>query len=215
MRNFIKSNKLILIVGIFVLITISGIIGVTYSFFQVTVTNNTIIAGEVENLKLALTVTKILPPQNDISNVLIPQLDSHITLAILGEEQTTTGLTQGCRDANGNVVCELYKISLTNESNSSIYVSGTLEITAPNMPNLKWAEVSGTTNPTLKSSINTTSTTTLTTNEFYRGKDATGYYTKDYYVVVWISELGENQMDRGNYTGIVTFNNAEVTTGVQ
>ena len=209
MKKFIKENKLIIIVFFIVVVLLSGVIGYTYSFFQVTVNNNTVIAGETESLKLSLEVTKILPDPNDRDN-LIPQLDSAITSAIVGAPQTESGLTQGCRDANNNVICNVYKITLHNDAASSVYVNGTLELTAPNISNLRWAVVSGVTNPTLVSDIKNKNDTVLTSNEFY-----TGLQSKDYYIVIWISETGSVQTDRGSYNGVVTFTNSNGTSNVQ
>ena len=76
-----NENKYVIIVSILSIIAMISIIGYTYSFFQVTVTNNTVIAGQTESLKLDLSVSKVLPNN---SEDLIPQLDTAITKAVIG-----------------------------------------------------------------------------------------------------------------------------------
>ena len=196
-----NENKYVIIVSILSIIAMISIIGYTYSFFQVTVTNNTVIAGQTESLKLDLSVSKVLPNN---SEDLIPQLDTAITKAVIG----ATGKS-GCIDDNNNTVCNVFKVTLKNSSSSSVHVNGTLELTADNIPNLKWAVISGTSNPTLVSSINPKATTVLTENELY-----TGGQTKEYYIVIWMSETGSIQTDRGSYSGVVTFESGDGTSNI-
>lgn len=199
MKKKNKNNKMMLLVVIFFMAAITAIIGYTYSFFQATVTNTNTISGEVEVIKFALNVEKISPEENKDRN-LIPQLDNYVSKAVTGVGNKT------CLDANGNVICNVYKITLENEASSAIYINGDLELTAPNMPNLRWAEINSPSNPTLKSAIHDASHITLASNDLFEG-----FETKVYYIVVWISEKGEAQTDRGSYSGVVTFYNVEGT----
>ncbi len=195
-KHYIKSKWLI-IFEIFCILIIIGIIGYTYSFFTATVTDSVTIRGEAASLNLSLTVTKMSPSNN---NGLIPQLDDYITNAVIGRNGS-------CIDDNNNNVCQVYKITLKNNSAVTVYVNGTLTLNAKNNPNLKWAMISGTTNPTLTSSINTHTFVTLTENELYNANQQ-----KDYYIVLWISETGGLQTDNGIFNGVVKFEDTDTTT---
>ena len=187
------SKKLIIFEIICVLIVI-GIIGYTYSFFSVTTKNDSVIYGEAASVNLTLTVTKLSPGNN---KGLVPQLDDYITKAVIGRKGS-------CVDDNNNNVCQVYKITLKNNGSSSVFVTGTLALDAKNNPNLKWAEITDTTEPELKSMINKNSYSLLTSNEFYNANEE-----KNYYIVVWISETGLIQTDNGTFSGVVKFENTD------
>ena len=206
-----KSSKKLLIFEIICVLIVIGIIGYTYSFFSVTTTNDSVIYGEAASVNLTLTVTKLSPGNN---KGLVPQLDDYITSAVIGRKGS-------CVDDNSNNVCQVYKITLKNNGSSSVFVTGTLALDAKNNPNLKWAEITDTTEPELKSMINKNSYSLLTSNEFYNANEE-----KNYYIVVWISETGLIQTDNGTFSGVVKFENTdgvplpaetleEVTTGQQ
>ena len=195
-KHYIKSKWLI-IFEIFCILIIIGIIGYTYSFFTATVTDSVTIRGEAASMNLNLTVTKLAPNN---TKGLIPQLDDYITNAVIGRNGS-------CIDDNNNNVCQVYKITLKNNSAVTVYVNGTLTLNAKNNPNLKWAMISGTTNPTLTSSINSHTFVTLTENELYNANQQ-----KDYYIVLWISETGGLQTDNGIFNGVVKFEDTDTTT---
>ena len=189
-----KASKKLLIFEIICVVAIIGIIGYTYSFFSVTTTNDSVIYGEAASVNLSLTVTKVSPGNN---KGLVPQLDDYITSAVIGRKGS-------CVDDNSNNVCQVYKITLKNNGSSSVFVTGTLALDAKNNPNLKWAEITDTTEPELKSMINKNSYSLLTSNEFYNANEE-----KNYYIVVWISETGLIQTDNGTFSGVVKFENTD------
>ena len=183
-----KSSKKLIIFEIICVLIVIGIIGYTYSFFNVTATNSTVISGEAASVNLSITVTKVSPGNN---KGLVPQLDEFITSAV-------TGRNGSCIDDNNNNVCQVYKITVKNNG-ASLYVNGKIEIDAKNNPNLKWAQISGTTSPTLSSDVHAYSYTKLLQNEYYNSSQS-----KDYYIVLWISETGVIQTDQGGFNGVVT-----------
>ena len=182
------------------IVVMIGMIGFTYSFFAAEISSGSgEITGEVATPELNITVQKVAPVSPNANKKLVPQLDSAITKAVVG--------TQGkCVDDNINAVCQVYKVTLKNVGASSIYVDGVVELNNGNNPNLKWARVSGdgtnSVEPTVIDGIKAAEETTLTINELY-----TKGQTKEYYIVIWISETGYAQMDRGTFTGTVRFNN--------
>ena len=195
MINILKTNsRKLIIFEIICVLAIIGIIGYTYSFFNVTVSNSSVIYGEAASVNLSLTVTKVSPSD---TKGLIPQLDNYITSAVIGRKGS-------CVDDNNNNVCQVYKITLKNSGSSSVFVTGTLTLNANNNPNLKWAEITDTTEPELKSNVNQNTYTLLTSNEFYNVNEE-----KNYYIVLWISETGGIQTDNGKFSGTVKFENTD------
>jgi len=185
-----RSSKKLIIFEITCVLIIIALIGYTYSYFNVSVTNDTTISGRVASLSLTLNVSRVAPSN---TNGLIPQLDQYITSAVIGRNGS-------CIDDNNNNVCQVYQIKVKNTSSVSLYANGTVTLDNKNNPNLKWAQISGTTSPTLVSSVNTPSTVKLVEDELF-----TANQEKIYYIVVWISETGEAQYDTGSFTGTVTF----------
>ena len=193
-QNILKrSSRKLIIFEIVCVALIIGLIGYTYSFFNVTATNDSVIYGEAASVNLSLEVEKLAPSTN---KGLVPQLDDYITSAVIGRNGS-------CVDDNNNNVCQVYKITVTN-SGSAVHVNGTLKLDAKNNPNLKWAIISGTTNPTLVSSASPYTYTKLIENELYNSNQS-----KDYYIVLWISETGVMQTDQGGFTGVVTVGDTE------
>jgi len=213
------------VIGVATLIV--AIIGATFAYFSATASNEGTIRGGAATAELALTVTKLtevttVQPEGEgeattqtAYGVMVPQKDAYINDAV-------TGSTNGqCIDDNGNVVCQLYKVTVTNSGSATAVLNGTISLAAEEgslMHNLKWSvkaeetdtfdvynqaisyeEQNGTAN-------NVTGITALDTN---LSLDAEEH--KDYYVVVWISEIGSAQedYDNGTFTGVVTFNSAD------
>ena len=184
-----STKKLIILVVLYSFIIIA-LIGYTFSYFNAKVKNESYISGTVATLSLSLNITKISPSN---SNNLIPQLDDYITSAVIGRNGS-------CVDDNNNNVCQVYEIKVKNTSEVAFSAEGVLFLNSNDNPNLKWARISGTTNPTLISGVNTPSIKLLAKDEFF-SKDE----EKTYYIVIWISETGESQYDTGNFTGKVIF----------
>jgi len=183
------STKFIFIIVISIVLVLS-VIGYTYSFFAAEAKDEISIRGEAASINLELTVTRVAPEQD---KKLIPQLDSAIEKAVIGKNGN-------CLDDNNNAICQVYKINVKNTSSIATFFSGTLELTIANNTNLRWAKISGISNTTLESKVNTRSDTLITTNEMYAAGE-----TKDYYIVIWISETGASQTDNGEFKGVVTF----------
>ena len=193
-QNILKrSSRKLIIFEIVCVALIIGLIGYTYSFFNVTATNDSVIDGEAASVNLSLEVEKLAPSTN---KGLVPQLDQYITSAVIGRNGS-------CVDDNNNNVCQVYKITVTN-SGASVHVNGRLKLDAKNNPNLKWAIISGTTNPTLVSNVNPYSYAKLTKKELFNANES-----KDYYIVLWISETGAMQTDQGGFSGVVTIGTPE------
>ena len=206
MNDNIKSQnndgKGITLITVGILTIIVAIAGATFAFFQVTATNNNI-TGEsayvANNLELKVTLSSTAA-----TGKLVPQLEKTGKTNIL--QKAVTGATGkgSCIDENGNTICKVYTITVTNKTSTKFYVTGTLSLDAANMQNLKWA-----TGTSATAGFDGTSTTTVHPKNYtslVSNVELAGGASKSYFIVVWISETGAAQTDSGNFTGTVTFN---------
>lgn len=212
MKKLSNNKKLLLIIGC-VLLLISVVSGGTYAFFAATNASTEYIKGasvaNSESLRLEIA------QESDGVGKLIPQKDSAIQKAVTGTSGKGT-----CIDANGNTICKVYSIKVTNLSSVKISVRGTVSLTANNMANLKWTKgTSATTGfPTPANTYYTKNQTALSDDVLQPAGNAND--NKTYYIVIWISEIDEEQTDQNKFTGTVTFsayttgNDNQITQGV-
>ena len=126
-KNRVDSKILVLIVAIATLVI--SVTGATYAFFALSVSNSTAITGNTASTQLTLSVEpQTLKSPN--TGVMVPQLGSAIGTAM--------NATNKCVDANGNVVCKVYKITVTNGSTAAALVNGTIKFTSFTTTNLRW-----------------------------------------------------------------------------
>lgn len=192
-----KESKIMFFSLLGVLTLITAIAGATYAYFSATATNNNVIKGEsaYDANALKLEVNQVSAGEGK----LVPQLNSAIQKAVEGASGKGS-----CIDANGNTICKVYTITVTNKTSTKFYVTGTLSLVAANMPNLKWA-----TGTSATAGFDGTSTTTVHPKAYtslVSNVELAGGASKSYFIVVWISETGAAQADSGNFTGTVTFN---------
>ena len=172
------------VIGVATLIV--AIIGATFAYFTAKANDTSTIQGNAATVSLGLSVEKVSHGEKG----LVPQLETAGT----GEDS--------CVDANGNTVCQVYKITVTNSGTGDAKLNGTLALEKGDVANLKWATVTGWgTDPVAQGAKGDNNIDTNVT--------VTGGGNKEYYVVIWIEELTTAQDDTGNFTGTVTFNAAD------
>lgn len=185
------------VIGVATLVV--AIIGATFAYFTATATNDNTIAGNAATVGLNLAVEKVT---TQATGDLIP-LDQE---SPSGDPQLPLALkaAQSCVDDNGNTVCQVYKITVTNNGNSTAVLSGTLEITGASFQNLRWTQLDDATTYS-SSPINPIATTELEDSISLDGSTS-----QEYYVAIWIEETGaeQNKTDTGSFTGTVSFNTA-------
>lgn len=182
------------VIGVATLIV--AIIGATFAYFTATADNNNTIQGSAATVKLGLTVQKV----SHGNKGLVPQLETALSSAMKGVDNAGTG-EDSCVDANGNTVCQVYKITVNNSGTGDAKLNGTLALEKGSVTNLKWATVTGWgTDPVAQGAKGDNNLDTNVT--------VTGGGNKEYYVVIWIEEKEAPQDDTGNFTGTVTFNAA-------
>ena len=199
------------VVGVATLVV--AIIGATFAFFSASATNNTVITGQTaEAANLGLEVKKL----DTATGGLIPMYDN------LADK----GVKNDCVDSNGNTVCHVYEIKLTN-GKSPVNINGSLTFTAE-AQNIVYDitvanAASASTLDSLSTEIGSTTTGVAfgTAGTLADSVAFTANEVKYYYVTVWLKEMNKAQedVDAGKptaYTGTVTFNavGANGTNGV-
>ena len=131
---------------------------------------------------------------------LVPQKEAALPSAMKGVN-STAGADDACVDANGNTVCQVYKITVQNTGTAESKLNGTLDLTKGSITNLKWAIVNKfDSNPT---------TQTPSGNSLGESVTLGASASQEYYIVIWIDETDAPQEDSGGFTGTVAFNAAD------
>lgn len=202
-----KINKRISILLVGIATLIISITGATYAYFAIGAINNNTITGTAATANLELTVTKNLPTKTN-TGVLVPQINTYLGSAV----------SAGCVDANQNIVCEVFTITIKNSGSSQVRINGTLHFgynSPDTFANLYWREMdSATTLGThniykASTSESTVSDTALQQNaSLISTLSLVSGASQSYYVVVWIEETNttQNAIDKGTFTGMVKFN---------
>lgn len=209
------------VVGVATLIV--AIIGATFAYFSINVNmtgnsadNITGTTGQVADNAITGAVTKITTGEGK----LIPLGSSAIaqggegTIAVT--DQRATALTKDgdreiCYDKNGDKVCDVYKVVLTNGGDTSVSLAGSFTLTG--VSNFRWAFVKDETNgDTIPADLATATVNESTTTEIVNNLTLTpNAKTATYYVVVWLNETGsaQNEDMAKTYTGTINFTAAE------
>ena len=189
--------KTTIIIGILVFILSMAS---TYAYLSYSVTNDVAIKGNIVNINATLNVELVSGTNTDM----VPMMDNALNNAING-----VGSTKACVDSRGNLSCQVYKITLTNEGSTLKNLKGTIELYATNggvYNNLKWQELSSTTSVKEGSTSNGMAKSTLVSGLTLKPKEV-----KTWYIGVWISEIDADQRntDKGKFGGTVSFDVSE------
>lgn len=187
--------KKIYFVCLIVAFLVTGL-SITISFFTASARSKVIQEIESAVVNFSLKVEKITEEEK---KGLIPVKDSQILNALKGENH------KKCVDLNGNNVCQIYKVSVNNDSDYSTAFKSSLELIASKnsgYTNLKWAEIIYSDTPSILGDIKPMSNSNWKTS-YGIGANTTG----EFYIAIWISDNGYNQNDSdyGSFTGNVTF----------
>ena len=182
------------------------VIGATYSYYAYSYQNEVAIKGNVIAIDADLTVELVVGNNKK----LVPLLDDALSNAING-----VGSSNGaCIDNNGNLSCQVYKITLHNNGSRLQDLKGTIELYAKGSgsayTNLKWRELTNTTTVKDGSIVNGMSKSNLITGlTLDSGEEVV------YYIAVYIKEVDTNQVntDKGEFGGTVTFETEDGSSG--
>lgn len=114
------------VIGVATLVV--AIIGATFAFFTASATNDNVIKGDTATVQLGLSVNKVTTA-DETKGGMIPLANSMVQRAVYGtdsvKKETATGADADiCVDDNGNAVCQIYEIVLTNNSTAGVFVDG-------------------------------------------------------------------------------------------
>lgn len=201
----------------FILILFLSITGVTYAYFAISASNSNTISGTAATVNLTLGVERVFPTKSSTNTgVMVPQLSSVLSKA----------LKSGCIDANGNVVCQVYKISIANiggtatqvvDGSVSFYSNSSMTTdVSVDMPNLKWKLITSVDTNTPNNSVlgsNTNISANFNNNIFADDITLVTNDNEEYYMIIWIEETsGEQPVDEGkSFYGKVEFNSSNGT----
>ena len=115
-----KTNLIYVVIGILTLVV--AITGATFAYYTATATVNNVITGNMASIKFDINVAKKTNVDN--TSGLIPMTNSMVQKAV--SNASTKGI---CVDDNGNAVCQVYKITITNSSSAGMYFDGYVTLT--------------------------------------------------------------------------------------
>lgn len=199
-----KSKKRIIVfLFIYAILITSG----TYAYLYTEEKNTNTIAGNLSTSDVNLLINRVTPAESNGTSQLVPLLDAALKNALKGN-----GGVSSCIDANKNVSCEVYKITLKNTGKSTLKLTGTITLVASGAnniyQNLKWEQIENATTRKNEYKTNGMKKSTLEKNFSIEPNE-----TKEYYIALWISENGKDQRktDVGIYGGLVEFRSSNGT----
>lgn len=211
-NNTNKSGLIYAIVGVAVLIV--AVAGSAYAYYSATATDKDTVKGTAGGGDApTLTVKK----ESNASGNLVP-IDKTVETLTKGAKgwnatsnavNTTWNAAQSCTDKNGNTVCQVYSVTVKNNSNTSvIYDISLTALSGAKTPNLDAVKMASNISVTSVTSIKGVNKGICTTASVAGGGTSTACY-----FMVFITNLNSAQTDSGAFTGTVTAvgsNGAEV-----
>lgn len=184
------------VVGVATLVV--AIIGATFAYFSASATSEKEVTGTTASgANLSLVVTRV--SDEATAKNMVPMLDADLQKGVTG-----TG-NKSCVDANGNTVCQVYKITVTNGADIAVNVKGVMTLNGNGATNMKWELLTNATTVNAAGTIvNAGAEGVITENQALTkgGK-------QDFYVVVWLHETEADQTDPDagkTFEGTITFN---------
>ena len=103
------------VIGVATLVV--AIIGATFAYFTATQSaGNNVITGNMATISFGVKVEKVVDP--GLTSGMIPMSNTMIEDAVYNPDNAI------CVDDNGNAVCQIYKITVTNTSSAAMFVDG-------------------------------------------------------------------------------------------
>lgn len=211
-NNTNKNGLIYAIVGVAVLIV--AVAGSAYAYYSATATDTSTVKGTAGGgAAPTLTVKK----ESNASGNLVP-IDKTVETLTNGAKgwnktsnavNTAWNAAQSCTDKNGNTVCQVYSVTVKNNSNTSvIYDISLTALSGAKTPNLDAVKMASNISVTSVTSIKGVNKGICTTTSVAGGGTSTACY-----FMVFITNLNSAQTDSGAFTGTVTAvgsNGAEV-----
>ena len=162
------------VIGVATLVV--AIIGATFAYFTASATAINNITGNMATISMDLSIEKVIDPGE--ATGMIPMSNSMVETAVSGKqtgENATDKSNHTCVDDNGNAVCQIYKVTITNKSSATMFTDGYVALTggsgaaadytygseSKNKTTMRWAQV-------FKSSSQPDTDATTETGDKYR-----------------------------------------------
>ena len=211
-NNTNKSGLIYAIVGVAVLIV--AVAGSAYAYYSATATDTSTVKGTAGG---GAAPTLTLKKESNASGNLVPidKTAETLTKGAKGWNTTSNAVNtscnaaQSCTDKNGNTVCQVYSVTVKNNSNTSvIYDISLTALSGEKTKNLDAVKMASNISVTSETSIKGVNKGICTTASVAGGSTSTACY-----FMVFITNLNSAQTDSGAFTGTVTAvgsNGAEV-----
>lgn len=152
------------VIGVATLVV--AIIGATFAYFTASATAVNNITGNMATISMDLSITKLVDPGE--TSGMIPMSNNMIETAVGGKQGETGKTNKTCVDDNGNAVCQIYKVTITNNSSATMFTDGYIALAGgsgtpkdynakkDNKTTMRWAQVfTGDAVPTAESKFTT------------------------------------------------------------
>lgn len=200
-----------------IIILLLAIAGGTFAYFAFTASNNNI-TGTAGTVALDLTVSKVAPAAGATSSTTSGVEDILITKFA----DLPAAVNAKCVDSTGEyALCQIYKMTLTNNSTgvNVVNVKGSVKFNNSGSQNLSWMYLanydpsttytSATLGSTYYTAIDYTGSTSTDNGQvFVNNVSLNVGVSQDFYLLVWVNEIDEEQNDTGTYSGTITFEDA-------
>lgn len=122
MKEQNRDNKRGVFYGVIGVATlVVAIIGATFAYFTAQGDDANTVTGNMATVNFGLSVTPVVDPGK--TSGMIPMSNNMIETATNNANNAT------CVDDNGNAVCQIYKITVTNNSTATMFVDGYVALT--------------------------------------------------------------------------------------
>ena len=200
-----KDSRKILVLVVLIATIMISTTGATYAYFALSVAANNAANGTAATaeLKFSEAPTLVYPTtaSGKTTDPMVPQYSLSGSTNVLQK-----AVTAKCVDADNNVVCRTYKLTVQNTSSAAAVIKGQIMFNFTTYTNLKWKLMDSETAVTVASG-NTGNTATKEYVDFATNIHLAVNATKQYYFIFWIEETGaaQNTTDKGTWQASFQF----------
>jgi len=193
-----KKDNSLLFSLVAVLTILVAIIGAAYAYFQAVALETNAINSKAADVDLSLEVKPVAP--TDSSGNVFSNMQSFNLVPLLNT-RINTAAANGCKE-NGNMVCQIYEMKVTNNSNVTLNLYGKIVFSfTESMPHLKYSTSDNMTSGYHTDGREAKTSSTELVSERPIGANA----TTTLYVLVWVNETGVSQEDSGTFSATITY----------
>ena len=209
-KGSVNKSLVYAIVGVALLVV--AVAGSAYAYYVASVQNTTTVTGNAGGGSApTLTVTKVSTSATgnlipiDATTTMLTNAAKGWTGSAIG---TSWNATYACKDKNGYSVCQIYSVTLKNNSSNAMNFNiGVTALSGTSTPNVDVVKMASNISVTDVTSIKGKAAGIASSVSINGGATSTTYY-----IMVFIKNLDSAQTDNGKFTGTIT---ATSTTGAE